>query len=76
MDVLLGIHLKKIKTMSYAAFLVAPKPDSWLSALGVCVFLYNALEIVVYVIEIAFLHLSYIAVIDIIRMVQSEINKS
>ena len=52
MDILLCTHLKKIKTLSYAAFLVAPKPDSWLSALGVCLFLYNALEIVVYVIEI------------------------
>ena len=70
---MLGIHLKKIKTVSYAAFLVAPKPDSWLSALGVCLFLYNALEIVVYVIEIVSLP---IAVMDIIRIVQSETNKS
>ena len=47
-----GIHLKQIKTLSRLLFLVAPKADSWLSALGVCLFLYNALEIVVYVIEI------------------------
>ena len=42
---------------------MAPKSNKGLSVLCVCLFLYNALEIVVYVIEIAFLP---IAVIDII----------